>query len=112
MSRVYVVSFAPSTEHHGVGGFEWYVDPITAEEAYRREFMDSAHEGGSHIVRLVNVDVSDHFDMNKGKDRAEITSLIDSVWLEKVESELSPLRQYIPPNTSRWYLPHNTRTLS
>ena len=109
MSRVYVVSFAPSTEHHGVGGFEWYVDPVSAELAYKYHAMESAREGGSHIVRLVAVKVSDDFDLNRGKDRAEVTSVIDSVWLDHIESYLAPLRQYVPACTEQDRIPKARR---
>lgn len=111
MSGVYVVSFAPSSEHHGVGGFEWYVDPITAELAYKYHVMESARYGGSHIVRLVTVEVSDDFDMTDAKDRAEITSVIDSVWLDHIESYLAPIRQYVPACTEPGRIPENARVI-
>lgn len=112
MSGVYVVSFAPSTEHHGVGGFVWSHVLDEAITFFESEVAVSSHEGGSHIVRLVTVEVSDDFDMTDPQDRQEITSVIDSVWLDNIESYLEPIRQYVPACTEPGRVPESARVAS
>lgn len=108
--RVYIVSFAPSTDEHGVGGFTWTPSRKRADEVYCDEVKDSAHHGGSHIVRLVSAIVPRAFDLDDPLGCAEVTSLIDCTLIEGIENWYPAHRQYIPPCTEASRLPGARRT--
>lgn len=93
--RVFVYSFAPSTDSHALGGFHWNTDRKVIEEAYIQGAKDSARYGGSHLCRFLHVTT----DNDPHHDPEEVTEELDAR-LDELESTLPALRQYIPACTT------------
>ncbi|AUI01353.1 hypothetical protein H2C43_07200 [Corynebacterium glutamicum] len=102
MSRsypIYIISFAPADDLHGVGGFEWVPASTPENKAaafttFDRQFDDSRNNGGSHIVRLLNIsDPNITADMTQD----DITAYLDSN-IDRWESTEHALKQFVPLN--------------
>lgn len=96
---IYIVSFAPASDLHGTGGFDWLPattmdDGTKALDTFYRHVKDSRNDDGSHIVRLLRI-----VDPNITADMPpkEVTDYIDSD-IDRWESTEHALKQFVPPN--------------
>lgn len=104
VSIIYIVSFAPANDSHGVGGFHWFPDKETAEASYSSEVQESVDAGGSHIVRLLCVDNPVPGFDGSDEMREQVTVWVDSD-LDRWEFTEDALAQYIPDGTAADRIP-------
>jgi hypothetical protein len=92
--KVYVVAFCPATsEKASTGGHEWRIELDDARQEYDRQVAESKQFDGSHIVRLLEVEVD--LDPLYVTSNAAITDELDSRH-DELEDEHHALRQYVP----------------
>lgn len=97
MSTIYVVSFAPANDFSGVGGFQWSRVREEADKVFEEMLAESKEDRG-HIVRLLEVETDI-------EDNDEVSAWLDAEYLDAIEFELDPVRQYIPEGTDEDRLP-------
>lgn len=103
MSTIYVVSFAPANDFSGVGGFQWSRVKEEANKIFEEMLAESKEDRG-HIVRLLEVETDIEND-------EEIIDWLDFEYLDAIEFELDPVRQYIPEGTDEDRLPLNRENI-
>ena len=98
MAVIFVVSFAPASDSHGVGGFDWSREEAEALASFEQMVSESREDGG-HIVRLIEVETDI-------EDNDEVTDWLDAEYLGELEIELHPVKQYIPEGADEDRLPN------
>lgn len=97
MAVIYVVSFAPASDSHGVGGFVWSREEAEALASFEQMVSESREDVG-HIVRLLEVETDI-------VDDGAVSDWLDAEYLDELEVELHPIKQYIPEGTDEDRLP-------
>lgn len=91
--KIHVVSFAPAHEERAsVGGFEWRYDLNDALEEYEGQVANSREYDGSHVVRLLTMEVPDGLTLD------DVTADLDAR-LNELEDEARAIKQYIPEDS-------------
>lgn len=110
-TTVFVVSFTPANDDSSsVGGFEWRYARNLALAEYKKQVEASNEFGGSHIVRLVELQVPTLHRFSEVPTSPEqlaadaITEHINAS-IEDVESLLPAIQQYIPVTTKAEWVP-------
>lgn len=91
-TAVYVVSFSPSTEDGGVGGFEWRLTLDDARQEYDTQVANAKGDGRTQ-VRLLKMAV--HNDPLYAGHTQAVSDELDSR-IDELEDTGHALRQFIP----------------
>lgn len=98
MTVVYVMTYAPAGNEGGVGGHDWHPDLFAIAEPFAHRVLESVNDGGTHVVRLLAVDVPYLDEVVSHPDpqvRVAVTEwLIENT--DHLEDDWPAIQQFVP----------------